>query len=138
MVALTSTPPHRGEVTKLQRLYGQRVAGILLRPGYGPESRGYVYRLVSKGIHILEYDYVPPGRPYPHINVDHVGATRQAVQYLHSLGHRDITALGTYHPQIHPEARSQAFPAIMAELGLTVRSEYQRVTLLTEDTVRSA
>ncbi|MFD1734454.1 substrate-binding domain-containing protein [Deinococcus malanensis] len=76
----------------------------------------------------------PPGSPYPHVNVDHVGATRQAVQYLHSLGHRDIAALGTYHPQIHPEARSHAFPAIMAELGLSVRPEYQRVTLLTEET----
>lgn len=122
------------EVKELQRLYGQRVAGILLRPGYGSESREYVQRLVSKGVHILEYDYVPPGSPYPHVNVDHVGATRQAVQYLHSLGHQHIAALGTYHPQIHPETRSQSFPAIMAELGLTVRPEYQRVTLLTEDT----
>lgn len=122
------------EVTELQRLYGQRVAGIILRPGYGDESRDYLRRLAGRGVHLLEFDYVPPGSPYPGLMLDNERAMEEAVRHLHGLGHERIAALGTYHPQIHPETRSKAFPQIMAGLGLTVPAEYQRVTLLTEET----
>lgn len=122
------------ELTELQRLYGQRVAGIMLRSGYGHESRDYLRRLTGRGLKLLEFDYTTPGSPYPSVMLDNAGAMEDAVRHLHGLGHERIAALGTYHPQIHPETRSQAFPRIMAGLGLTVPAEYQRVTLLTEDT----
>lgn len=122
------------ELTELQRLYGQRVAGIMLRAGYGHESREYLRRLTARGLHLLEFDYTPPGSPYPSFMLDNAGAMEEAVRYLHGLGHERIAALGTYDPQIHPESRSQAFPRIMAGLGLSVPPEYQRVTLLTENT----
>lgn len=121
------------EIEELRRLYGQRVAGIMLRPGYGPQSRDYLARLAARGVAVVEYDYVHLHSPYPSVMLDNRGAMVQAVQYLHGLGHRDIAALGTYHPVIHPEERSRTFPEAMNDLGLTVPTEYQRVTLLTEE-----
>lgn len=122
------------ELQELRRLYGLRVAGILLRPGYGQDSQEYLARLRSRGVAVTEYDYRPPHHDEPSVMLDNPGAVRQAVTHLHALGHRRIAALGTYHPVIHPEERSRAFPEVMNALGLTVPAEYQRVTLLTEDT----
>lgn len=121
----------RGE---LSRLYGQRVAAILVRPGYGPESREYLHRLRERGLFILEYDYRPPDSPFPSVMLDNAACMREAVAYLHALGHTRIAALGTYDPEIHPEERSRTFPEAMRECGLSVPAAYQRVTLLTEDT----
>nr|WP_255639046.1 LacI family DNA-binding transcriptional regulator [Deinococcus betulae] len=121
------------ELTELRRLYGQRVAGILLRPGYGSGSHEYLGRLRSRGVAITQYDYRPPHHDAPSVMLDNVDAMRLAVDHLHALGHRRIAALGTYHPATHPEERSRAFPEIMNALGLAVPPEYQRVTLLTED-----
>lgn len=83
---------------------------------------------------VVEFDYTAPNSPYPYVMLDNPAAVHDAVAYLHGLGHRRIAALGTYHPSIHPEERSRAFPEAMNALGLTVPPEYQRVTLLTEDT----
>ncbi|UBV45020.1 LacI family transcriptional regulator (plasmid) [Deinococcus taeanensis] len=122
------------ELPELRRLYGQRVAGIMLRPGYGQDSHEYLARLLSRGVAITEFDYRPPHHDAPSVTLDNAGAMREAVTHLHALGHRRIAALGTYHPVIHPEERSRAFPDIMNALGLTVPAEYQQITLLTEDT----
>lgn len=122
------------ELAELRRLYGLRVAGILLRAGYGSASRDYLGRLTSRGVQIVEYDYTPPHSLYPSVMLDNVGAMRQAVKYLYDLGHRRIAALGTYHPTIHPEERSRTFPEAMNAFGLAVPAEYQRVVLLNEDT----
>ncbi|GGS29063.1 LacI family DNA-binding transcriptional regulator [Deinococcus knuensis] len=121
------------ELTELRRLYGQRVAGILLRPGYGTDSHEYLGRLISRGVAITEYDYRPPTHDAPSVMLDNRAAVQQAVTHLHALGHRRVAALGTYDPRSHPEERSRAFPEVMAALGLHVPPEYQRVTLLTED-----
>ncbi|WP_084045806.1 LacI family DNA-binding transcriptional regulator [Deinococcus hopiensis] len=122
------------ELTELRRLYGQRVAGIILRPGYGHESREYLARLTERGVNIVEYDYLPPHSSHPAVKLDNVGAMRGAVTHLHALGHRRIAALGTYDPVILPEERSRAFPEIMNALGLVVPSEYRRVATVNEDT----
>ncbi|MDV6374989.1 LacI family DNA-binding transcriptional regulator [Deinococcus arenicola] len=122
------------ELPELRRLYGQRVAAIMLRPGYGTDSREYLERLRGRGLFILEYDYVPEGSDFPSIMLDNAGCMREAVAYLHGLGHTRIAALGTYDPVIHPEGRSRTFPQAMRERGLRVPPEYQRVVLLTDDT----
>ncbi|GMA17059.1 LacI family transcriptional regulator (plasmid) [Deinococcus metallilatus] len=124
----------RLELQELSRLYGQRVAAILVRPGYGPDSREYLQRLRDRGLFVLEYDYRPPGSPFPSVMLDNAACMREAVAYLHGLGHTRIAALGTFDPEIHPEERSRTFPEAMRERGLTVPAAYQRVTLLTEDT----
>ena len=122
------------ELGELRLLYGQRVAGILLRPGYGGESREYLKRLSERGVSVVEYDYAAPLSPFPSVLLDNAGAMRMAVEHLHARGHRRIAALGTYDPVVHPEERSRTFPQAMNRLGLTVPPEYQRVTLLTEET----
>ncbi len=121
------------ELTELSRLYGQRVAGIMLRAGYGGDSRDYLARLAGRGVTIVEFDFSPPGSPYPSVSLDNAQAIRMAVQHLAALGHRRIAALGTYHPTMHPEDRSRVFPEAMNAAGLTVPREYQRVTLLNEE-----
>lgn len=121
------------ELEELRRLYGQRVAGIMLRPGYGQDSREYLGRLTGRGVCIVEFDYSPPNSPYPSVTLDNPQAIRAAVQHLAELGHRKIAALGTYDPHTHPEDRSRVFPQAMNSYGLTVPEAYQRVTLLTED-----
>ncbi len=122
------------ELEELRRLYGLRVAGIMLRPGYGAESREYLTRLTGRGVGIVEYDYAPPLSPYPSVTLDNPRAMYSAVEHLHGLGHRRVAALGTYHPVVHPEERSRTFPEAMNACGLRVYPEYQRVTLLNEDT----
>jgi LacI family transcriptional regulator len=124
----------RLELPELRRLYGQRVAAIMLRPGYGEDSREYLERLRERGLFIVEYDYVFDHSAFPSVMLDNAGAVRQAVAHLHGLGHTRIAALGTYDPLIHPESRSRTFPHAMRERGLSVPPEYQRVTLLFEDT----
>lgn len=120
------------ELPQLQRLYGQRVAAVIARPGYGPESREYLGRLQERGVFVLEYDYLPPQSEFPSVSLDNVAAMREAVAYLHGLGHTRIATLGTYDPVVLPEERSRAFPETMRERGLEVPPAYERVALPTE------
>lgn len=122
------------ELDELRLLYGQRVAGILVRSGYGGESRDYLHRLAERGVCIVEFDYTYPLSPFPSVMLDNPEAVRTAVLHLYSQGHRHIAALGNYDPVIHPEERSRTFPQAMNALGLTVPIEYQRVMILTEET----
>ncbi len=119
---------------ELRLLYGQRVAALIVRPGYGEQSREYLLRLQERGVFIVEVDYHLPDAPFHYVVLDHENATREAVRMLSGLGHTRIAALGTYDPIIHPELRSRTFPEAMRAVGLTARPEYQRVILLNEDT----
>ena len=122
------------ELPALQLLYGQRVAAMIVRPGYGEASREYLLRLLGRGVLIVEVDYHLPDSPFFCVILDNAGGVRDGVRYLHGLGHRRIAALGAYHPRIHAELRSKTFPEAMAEFGLPVPPAYQRVVLLNEDT----
>ena len=121
------------ELEELKLLYGQRIEALILRPGYGDDSREYLERLRSRGVYILQIDYAPPGRAYDSVQLDNAAAMRQGVRYLAGLGHGRIAITGQYDPLLHPEGRSQTFPAAMREAGLNVRPEYQRVMFLTEE-----
>ena len=121
------------ELTELRLLYGQRIDALILRPGYGDESREYLERLRERGVFIAQVDYCLPGAPYPSVMLDNAGAVRRAVRYLRELGHQRIAATGKYDPLMHPEERSHTFPQAMQEVGLKVRPEYERVMFLTEE-----
>ena len=122
------------ELEELKLLYGQRVSALIVRPGYGEQSREYLMRLHQRGVIIVEVDYHLPDAPFHSVMLNNAESVRQGVNYLYGLGHTRIAALGTYHPLIHAELRSKTFPLAMAELGLSVPPEYQRVVLLNEDT----
>lgn len=121
------------DLTELKLLYGQRINALILRSGYGEESREYLDRLHKRGVVITQVDYCLPGAPYPSVMLNNAGAMRQGVRYLHALGHRRIATTGKYDPQLHPENRSYTFPTAMAEVGLSVHPDYERVMFLTED-----
>ncbi len=121
------------ELEELKLLYGQRIEALILRPGYGDHSREYLERLSRRGVFIVQIDYQLAGAPYPSVMLDNDAAVREGVRYLRGLGHRRIAATGKFDPQLHPENRSRTFPAAMAEVGLEVRPEYERVMVLTEE-----
>ncbi len=121
------------ELTELRLLYGQRIGALILRPGYGDSSRDYLERLHGRGVFIVQIDYCSPDAPYPSVMLDNSGAVREGVRYLHALGHRRIAATGKFDARLHPETRSFTFPSAMAELGLHVRPEYEKVMFLTEE-----
>ncbi|PYE48336.1 LacI family DNA-binding transcriptional regulator [Deinococcus yavapaiensis] len=124
----------RIELAELQRLYGQRVSALIVRPGYGEASRDYLLRLRQRGVYILEVDYHLEGAPFDSVLLDNAACVREGVEYLQGLGHTRIAALSKYDAVKHPETRSKLFPQAMAALGLSIPDEYARVIDLREDT----
>ncbi|WP_425144918.1 LacI family DNA-binding transcriptional regulator [Deinococcus sp.] len=120
------------ELAELKLLYGQRIDALILRPGYGGKSRDYLARLHERGVFIAQIDYCSPDAPYPSVMLDNGGAVRAGVRYLRALGHERIAATGKFDQRMHPETRSYTFPSAMAEVGLRVHPEYERVMFLTE------
>lgn len=121
------------ELQSLKLFHGNRVSGLIIRPGYGSPNLDYLLRMRDHGTHIVEIDYHYPDSPFSWIMLDNPRCIREGVRYLHDLGHRRIAALGSYDPIINPEDRSRTFPQAMQELGLEVPDEYRRVIRLTEN-----
>lgn len=115
------------ELEQLKAFYGHRVAGLILRSGYGTPNLDYLRRLQARGTAVVEIDYFFPGSPFSHVMLDNEGCVRAGVNYLASLGHTRIAGLGTYHQTILPDERTWAFPRVMREVGLTLPKMYRRV-----------
>lgn len=115
------------ELEQLKAFHGNRIAGLILRSGYGKSNLTYLERMKERGTAILEIDYFFPGSPFSHVMLDNEAGIHAGVEYLASLGHRRIAALGTYHPTILPDERTQAFPRAMQAAGLALPEAYQRV-----------
>ena len=114
------------ELQHLKEFHGYRVAGLLVRSGYGEPNLEYLQRMQKRGTAIVEVDYFYPNSPFSHVMLDNRACVFDGVHYLHSLGHKRIAALGAYHTQINPEERAQAFPEALQSLGLKPRQEYSR------------
>lgn len=121
------------ELQSLKQFYGNRVSGLIIRPGYGTPNLDYLRRMRDHGTHIVEIDYHYAGSPFSWVMLDNPRCIREGVRYLYELGHRRIATLGCYDPVINPEERSYTFPLAMRELGLEVPEEYRRVIRLTEE-----
>lgn len=113
------------ELELLQKFHGQRVAGIILRSGYGDPNLGYLRRIQRSGIRVVEVDHIYPGSPFAHVMLDGKGTVEAGVRHLVSFGHTRIAALGDYHPTLNPDERSAAFPGVMAAAGLPVPDAYR-------------
>jgi len=113
------------ELELLQKFHGQRVAGIILRSGYGDPNLDYLRKIQASGIRIVEVDHISPGSPFAHVMLDGKGTVQAGVRHLASFGHTRIAALGDYHPTLNPDERSAAFPGVMAAEGLTVPDAYR-------------
>jgi len=104
------------ESNHLKQFHGNRVAGIILRAGYGSGNLEYLKKI----------DYFSPDSPFSHVMLDNADAVKSGVDYLHGLGHTKIASLGTYDEELWPDERCAAFPEAMAEAGLALPPEYQR------------
>lgn len=113
------------EFELLQKFHGQRVAGIILRSGYGDPNLDYLRKIQTSGIRIVEVDHIYPGSPFAHVMLDGRGTVEAGVRHLMSFGHTRIAALGDHHPTLNPDERSAAFPEIMEAHGLSVPDEYR-------------
>lgn len=120
------------ELKALQMLHSQRVAGIVLRSGYGAPNVAYLERLQANGTAIVEVDYHYPHSPFSWVMLDNVGAVTMGVEHLAALGHRRIAALGAYDPERNPEERTLGFERAMVDVGLRPLPHYRRVISLTE------
>ena len=115
------------ELEQLKVFYGHRVGGIILRSGYGAPNHDYLRRFQARGTAVVEVDYFAPGSPFSHVMLANEACVRNGVEYLATLGHTRIAALGTYHETILPDERTAVFPGIMRDAGLPLPRAYQRV-----------
>ena len=115
------------ELEQLKAFYGNRIAGLILRSGYGKSNLTYLQRMQERGTKIVEIDYFFPGSPFSHVMLDNEESIHTGVDYLAALEHRRIAALGTYHPTVLPDERTQAFPRAMQAAGLALPETYQHV-----------
>ncbi len=115
------------ELEQLKAFSGHRIGGLILRSGYGRPNLEYLRRLRTRGTAIVEIDYVFANSPFSHVMLDNEGCVKTGVNYLASLGHTRIAALGTYHEAILPDERTGVFPKVMQEAGLSLPTAYQRV-----------
>lgn len=120
------------ELEALRQMSGNRVSGLIIRPGYGKTNLEYLLRMQARGTFVLEVDHHPEGSPFSYVMLDNRRCVAEGVRYLAELGHRRIAALGAYDPVFHPEGRSKAFPEAMQALGLSIPPEYRRVISLNE------
>ena len=115
------------ELEQLKAFAGLRIAGLILRSGYGTPNLEYLRRMQARGTAVVEIDYIFPESPFSHVMLDNEGCIRTGVEYLASLGHKRIASLGTFHETVLPDERTLAFPQVMREMGLSSPPEYQRV-----------
>lgn len=110
----------------LRTLSGNRIAGLIVRSGYGESNLPYLETLSKRGVGIVEVDYFTPGSPFSHVMLDNTDAVERGIAHLVEHGHRCIAPLGTYHPILNPDERVQAFPRALARHGLVVPPEFVR------------
>ncbi|MEM6429265.1 MAG: LacI family DNA-binding transcriptional regulator [Deinococcota bacterium] len=117
----------RNELQQLKTFQRNRIAGLILRSGYGKPNLKYVQRMKANDTAIVEVDFLMPESPFSHVMLDNAGCMKLGLEYLHGLGHRRIATLGSYHETILPDERTKAFPELMADLGLVVSKAYERI-----------
>ncbi len=115
------------ELEQLKAFAGLRIAGLILRSGYGAPNVEYLCRMQARGTAVVEVDFTFPDSPFSHVMLDNFGCVRTGVLYLAGLGHRRVASVGTFHETILPDERTLAFPAAMAAAGLPLPTAYQRV-----------
>ena len=68
-----------------------------------------------------EYD---PAVDIPHVSIDNTLATRQALEYLINLGHRQIAIIGSENNYISTSLRLKAYRDTLARHNLPLREDY--------------
>lgn len=118
------------ELEQLKVFTSQRVAGLILRSGFGPPNLAYLKRMQLRGTVIVEVDYTFDDSPFGHVLLANREAVFEGVAYLHDLGHERIAALASFDADVTPEERSHAFVDAMESFDLAIPREYTRVVSL--------
>ncbi len=121
------------ELEQLKAFHGDRIAGLIIRSGYGESNHDYLQRLAERGTAIVEVDYTYEGSPFSHVMLNNKEGVFEGVQYLANLGHKRIAALGSYDPSIQADERVQAFPLAMQKMGLSIPKSYQSILSPTQE-----
>lgn len=121
------------ELEQLKAFHGDRIAGLIIRSGYGKPNHDYLQHLAERGTAIVEVDYTYEGSTFSHVMLDNEQGVFEGVKYLADLGHKRIAALGSYDPNIQADERVKAFPIAMQELGLDIPEAYKSVLSPTQE-----
>lgn len=119
----TENDPDR-ETEYFDMLRDGHADGMILMTGKLPPKPGYL-------------DDFPPNLPvvvalevientgFPHIQIDNVAASREAVRHLIALGHRRIAHISGPVPEIMSLRRRDGYREAMAEAGLAIPAGYE-------------
>jgi LacI family transcriptional regulator, repressor for deo operon, udp, cdd, tsx, nupC, and nupG len=131
-VLCTSTPAGMGESEYLDVLLDHAVDGVIMVSGIHADltaDHGRYQDLRAQGLPVVVVNGRPDDVDVPSVTVDHVTATRKAVNHLSNLGHRRIgLAIGPrrYLPTLELE---QGYHAGLQHAGLEVDPRLTSETL---------
>jgi LacI family transcriptional regulator, repressor for deo operon, udp, cdd, tsx, nupC, and nupG len=94
------------------------MTGKLPPPG-GNRSGGWIHLPVVVALEMIE------GSGLPHVQVDNVGAAREAVAHLIALGHRRIAHISGPVPEPMSVYRREGYRFAMREAGLKIPERYE-------------
>lgn len=121
------------ELEQLKAFNGERIAGLILRSGYGHSNLDYLKRMRERGTAIVEIDHIADNSPFSYVMLDNEACMFEGVSYLARLGHKRIAALGSYHPELLSDERVQAFPKAMKRAGLSVPDTFKAAISPTQE-----
>ena len=113
------------ELDGLKEFHGHRISGLIIRSGYGEPNLDYLKRMEERGTAIVEIDYFYPGSSFSHVMLNNRACIFEGIEYLKSLGHTRIAALGSYHAHVQSDERVKSFPEAMKHYGLELPEAYK-------------
>ncbi|MHB9025589.1 MAG: LacI family DNA-binding transcriptional regulator [Armatimonadota bacterium] len=118
----------------IETLAEQGTEGILLNSGLlDPLPADVLFELASRAIPLVCIGDTPTAYPIDRVNVDEGRAGQIAINYLHSLGHRDIAYIGNSSTDTYTHALIQcAHHDGMSLKCIITRSEDHLISALTD------
>lgn len=124
-----SSPDLKQEVTVVKLLLGRKVDGILIVP-QSPETYENI-RVYTEQVPIVFLSENLRDQPQSYVSVDNSQGTYLGMEYLYSLGHREILYFGRRSSTTH-QLRAEGYIRACQELGLEQRfynSEFSRSSI---------
>ncbi|WFU50803.1 LacI family DNA-binding transcriptional regulator [Sinorhizobium terangae] len=114
----TESDPAR-ETEYFNMLRDGHADGMILMTGKLPPAGGWSHLPVVVALEMIE------GAGLPHVQVDNIGAAREAVEHLISIGHRRIAHISGPLPELMSLHRREGYREAMRNAGLDVPESYE-------------
>lgn len=102
----------------IETVIEQKMQGLLLWGNLpAPVPAEALFDLMSHDLPVVCINVTPTERPVDHVTINHDRVGQLAVEYLHTLGHRQIAFLGG----IPHEPRTEAFLKYVRQYGMTLQ-----------------